>query len=254
MNILEKILDAKREELQEVRAPSGRVKKFDHVRSLNEALGSLDISVIAEIKMKSPSEGDILPNADPVQIAKDYESAGAAAISVLTDRQFFGGSLTILESVREAVSIPVLCKDFIIHEHQIMDLAQARADAYLLIAEALQKTKMVELYSYGIELGLEALVEFHDEENAKPIAEINSLIVGVNCRNLKTMTTDISYFEKMIAFLPAHAVKVAESGIYSSSDLNYVADLGYDAVLVGTSLMKTGKPGMALERLLGGLA
>ena len=135
-----------------------------------------------------------------------------------------------------------------------MDLAQARADAYLLIAEALQKTKMAELYSYGIELGLEALVEFHDEENAKRIAEINSLIVGVNCRNLKTMTTDISYFEKMIAFLPAHAVKVAESGIYSSSDLNYVADLGYDAVLVGTSLMKTGKPGMALERLLGGVA
>ena len=133
MNILEKILDAKREELQHLRAPTDRVKKFDHVRSLNKALESTDISVIAEIKMKSPSEGYILSNADPVQIAKDYESAGAAAISVLTDRQFFGGSLTILESVREAVSIPVLCKDFIIHEHQIMDLAQARADAYFCL-------------------------------------------------------------------------------------------------------------------------
>ncbi|HDY75980.1 MAG TPA: indole-3-glycerol-phosphate synthase [Candidatus Marinimicrobia bacterium] len=253
MNILDKILDAKRQEIQN-HPNTGVPEKREHVRSLKDALFNSGISVIAEIKMKSPSEGNILPNANPVQIAKDYESAGATAISVLTDEQFFGGSLEILKSVRDSVSIPVLRKDFIISNHQIMEAANVKADAYLLIAEALNSDKIENLLAFGDELGLEALVEFHNPENAEIVAKLAPPIVGVNCRDLKTMTTDIAFFEKMVSILPPDSIKVAESGIYTSDDLKYVSDLGYNAALVGTSLMKTGNPGKALENLLGGLA
>lgn len=252
MNMLDQILVAKREELQRCQFSDGKTEHLYHVRSLKEALESSTISVIAEIKMKSPSEGDIFPNADPVQIAKDYESAGGAAISVLTDERFFGGSLEILQSVRKVVSIPVLRKDFILHPRQILDAASARADAFLLIAEALDGSEMRELLSYGEEVGLEALVEFHGAENAEKVAELSPPIVGVNCRNLETMTTDLSHLEKVFPLLPAHSMKVAESGIRTTEDLKYVSGLGYDAVLVGTSLMKSGNPGKALERLLEG--
>ncbi|MFQ6610125.1 MAG: indole-3-glycerol phosphate synthase TrpC [Fidelibacterota bacterium] len=253
MNILDQILEVKHKELQARNPRISEFKPFNHVRSLTKALEGSDISVIAEIKMKSPSEGDIFPDADPVQIAKDYESAGASAISVLTDKQFFGGSLEILESVRKAVSIPVLRKDFIIGMPQILDAAFAKADAYLLITEVLPDSQMTELFTFGNTLGLESIVEFHDPDNIPKIEKLNPSIIGVNCRDLKTMWTDITYFKKMIAALPPGSIKVAESGIYSSDDLNYVADLGYDAALVGTSLMKTGAPGKALEQLLGGL-
>lgn len=254
MNILDQILNVKRQEIQSHKSEVGVVEKFGHVRSLKDALDVPNISVIAEIKMKSPSAGDILPNADPVQIAKDYETAGAAAISVLTDEQFFGGSLDILETVRDAVSIPVLCKDFIISNHQIMNAACVKADAYLLIAEALNSDKIENLLAFGNELGLEALVEFHSPENAEMVTELNPPIMGVNCRDLNTMTTDISYFEKIVKSLQSDSIKVAESGIYTSDDLKYVSGLGYNAALIGTSLMKTGNPGKALEQLLGGLA
>jgi indole-3-glycerol phosphate synthase len=133
MNILDTILDAKRQEIKHIK--DVKIQKIQP-RSLKQALSSSGISVIAEIKMKSPSEGDIFPNADPVQIAKEYESAGASAISVLTDEQFFGGSLDILTAVRKAVSIPVIRKDFIIDEKQILETVHHQADAFLLIADA----------------------------------------------------------------------------------------------------------------------
>ncbi len=253
MNILEQILEVKRKEMDKMVESVGIVEPFETL-SLKDVLSSDEISVIAEIKMKSPSEGDILPNADPVQIAKNYEAAGAAAISVLTDEQFFGGHIDILESVKKAVSIPVLRKDFIIDGHQIMEAGAVGADAFLLIAEALDDRDISTLINFGKELNLEALVEFHSEENAEIVSEIAPDIVGVNCRDLKSMTTDISYFERMAPRLPSGSIKVAESGIKTSDDLKYVSDLGYDAVLVGTSLMKTGNPGKALESLIGGLS
>ena len=249
MNILNKILDAKRHEIEYIK--NVKIKK-NKPRSLQKALSSSGISVIAEIKMKSPSEGNIFYNADPVQIAKDYESAGADAISVLTDGKFFGGSLEILCAVRDAVSIPVLRKDFIIDEKQIYQ--SANADAFLLIAEAVNHDKLQKLLIAGKSAGLESLVEFHDEENAEFIFVLNPEIVGVNCRNLETMAIDISYFEKMFSSLPSHSIKVAESGISTSADLKYVSNLGYDAALIGTSLMKTGNPGKALEGMLKGLS
>jgi indole-3-glycerol phosphate synthase len=135
-----------------------------------------------------------------------------------------------------------------------MEAANVKADAYLLIAEALNSDEIENLLAFGNELGLEALVEFHNPENAEIVAKLNAPIVGVNCRDLKTMTTDIAFFEKMVSILPPDSIKAAECGIYTSDDLKYVSGFGYDAALVGTSLMKTGNPGKALEKLLGGLA
>jgi len=253
MNILDQILVAKRQELHGYQPEVDAIEKHGAVRSLKAALERPGLSVISEIKMKSPSAGAILPNADPVQIARDYESAGAAAISVLTDEQFFGGNLNILKAVREAVSIPVLRKDFIISANQVAETEQVKADAFLLIAEILTKDEMHELIKFGEELGLEILVEFHSAENAEWVIELNPAMIGVNCRDLKTMTTDIAYFKKMASLLTGDSIKVAESGIHTSEELKYVSDLGYHAVLVGTALMKTGNPGKALEQLLGGL-
>ena len=253
MNILEKILNVKRQEIQQI-------KDFEfgemagQNRSLKDALSKPGISVIAEIKMKSPSEGEIFPYADPAHIAKGYESAGAAAISVLTDQSFFGGSLDILKSVRDAVSIPVIRKDFIIDQKQISETIHYNGDAFLLIADALDQDSLQQLMNIGEMAGLEFLVEYHAEKHAEYIFALNPEIVGINCRNLKTMATDITYFGKMISALPSNSVKVAESGIHTSDDLKYVSDLGYDAALIGTSLMRTGNPGKALEELLGGLS
>ena len=250
MNILEKILNVKRQEIQQIKdLEFGEM--VGQSRSLKEALSKPGISVIAEIKMKSPSEGEIFPNADPAQIAIGYESAGAAAISVLTDQSFFGGSLDILKSVRDAVSIPVIRKDFIIDQKQISETIHYNGDAFLLIAEALEQDSLQQLMNIGKMAGLEFLVEYHAEKHAEFIFALNPEIVGINCRNLKTMATDITYFEKMISSLPSNSVKVAESGIHTSDDLEYVSDLGYDAALIGTSLMKTGNPEKALETLLG---
>ena len=253
MNILEQILEVKHKEIERMIPCLSDIDLFEK-QSLKDALSVPGISVIAEIKMKSPSEGEILPNADPVQIAKDYESAGVAAISVLTDEQFFGGHVDILKAVKKAVSIPVLRKDFIISNRQIQEAGAIGADAFLLIVEALNIDELKSLIEFGNEIGLESLVEFHGEEHAEIVAQLVPDIVGVNCRDLKTMTTDISYFEKMISSLPPTSVKLAESGISTSDDLKYISELGYDAVLIGTSLMKTGNPGKALERLLGGLS
>ena len=250
MNILEKILNVKRQEIQQIKdLEFGEM--VGQSRSLKDALSKPGISVIAEIKMKSPSEGEIFPNADPAQIAKGYESAGAAAISVLTDQSFFGGSLDILKAVRDAVSIPVIRKDFIIDQKQISETIHYNGDAFLLIADALDQDSLQQLMNIGEMAGLEFLVEYHAEKHAEFIFALNPEIVGINCRNLKTMATDITYFEKMISSLPSNSVKVAESGIHTSDDLEYVSDLGYDAALIGTSLMKTGNPEKALETLLG---
>ncbi len=253
MNILEKILNVKRQEIQQIEDMEFG-EMVGQIRSLKDALSKPGISVIAEIKMKSPSEGEIFPYADPAQIAKDYESAGAAAISVLTDQSFFGGSLDILKSVRDAVSIPVIRKDFIIDQKQISETIHYNGDAFLLIADALDQDSLQQLMNIGKMAGLEFLVEYHAEKHAEFIFALNPEIVGINCRNLKTMATDITYFEKMISSLPSNSVKVAESGIHTSDDLKYVSDLGYDAALIGTSLMRTGNPGKALEELLGGLS
>ena len=253
MNILNKIIENKKNEILNIQdIKKVQNSQFIH-RSLRKCLREKEISVIAEIKMKSPSEGDIFKDCDYIQIAKEYESAGASAISVLTDYKFFGGNIKILQEVRNSVNIPVIRKDFIIDNLQIIETLNFEGDAFLLIAEALKPNELKSLYDYGKSVGLESLIEVHDIKNIGFVNQLNPAIVGVNCRDLSKMTIDLKNFETMFDFLPKNSLKIAESGIKNNSDLKYISDIGYDGVLVGSSLMKTKKPGKALELLLKGI-
>tara|TARA_Y100000992_G_scaffold186088_1_gene125879 strand:+ start:4388 stop:5155 length:768 start_codon:yes stop_codon:yes gene_type:complete len=254
MNTLDKILKVKREEVEESNVKTFKMDNNFQVRSLENALSDSKFSIIAEIKTKSPSEGEIADNVNHLQIAKDYESAGASAISILTDNQFFGGNIDLLNKVRSVVSIPVLRKDFIIDKSQIYDSFVHKADAILLIHDAMKLNELKLLINYADKIGLEYLLEFHDLENIKYIKEIVPRIIGINSRDLKTMITDLNIFKKSIPYLPTQSIKVAESGLSSGDDVKYVRDLGFDAALIGTSLMKNKNPGGALEKIIKELA
>lgn len=248
MNILEEIIENKKIEIQKSRLEI--LQKRTDYRSLCNALLKYELTIIAEIKIKSPSEGIINSSLDLIQIAKDYESAGADALSILTDKKYFGGSIEVLKEIRESINIPVLRKDFIIDKKQIIEASNAGADAFLLIADALPIDKTIELYNFGIKIGLDVLLEFHNRRNLKKILKLQPSIIGVNSRDLSKMTTSKKHFNKMINLLPTGLIKVAESGIKTTEDLRYISKLGYNSALIGTSLMKTDSPGKALEKLI----
>ena len=255
MNILEKIIQHKTEEIEErsLITPIERIKgsqRLYAIRDFKTALGKDGFQIIAEIKKQSPSEGEILPDADPAQIAVGYERNGASVISVLTDLKYFGGQLEYIQQVKNVVDIPVLRKDFIISEYQIWESFQAGADAILLIADAIEKELLIDLYQLALELGLHVLIETHSNVHLSWIQMLNPEIVGINCRNLKTMDTNLSYFKNVVNELPENCIKVAESGINSPKDIATIIQFGYDAALVGTSLMQSGNPGNALAALL----
>ena len=249
MNILDKILNHKKTEIEkipEIHLESSSFKRL----SLKKALKRDKISIIAEIKFASPSEGIILKKGEHIQIAKDYENAGAAAISVLTDRRFFNGDIKFLKDIKNAVNIPVMQKDFIISKKQILQGMSHGSDAFLLIAEALNYNDLADLYNLGLNEKLETLVEIHDRKNLLTINELCPTIVGVNCRNLKKMELDFSRFERFFPKLPKDSIKVAESGFKNTEKIKIVEQLGYDAILMGTSLMKSKNPGKKLERII----
>ncbi|SVC36777.1 uncharacterized protein METZ01_LOCUS289631 [marine metagenome] len=219
------------------------------VRDFIGALKSDGIQIIAEIKRRSPADGDINIQADPGKIAKTYANNGAACISVLTDQHYFGGQLEFIQQVKAVVELPVLRKDFIISEYQVWETFQGGADAILLIADAIEASLLKDLYDLAQELGLHVLIETHNADHLKWISDLNPEIVGVNCRNLSKMETDIMWFESIAGDLPQNSIYVAESGIKSHLDLNYISKLGFHSVLVGSSLMKSQDPGMALAEL-----
>ena len=249
MNILDKILNHKNTEIKKIPEKNFVSSSFKRL-SLKKALKGGKISIIAEIKFASPSEGIILKKGEHIQIAKDYENAGAAAISVLTDRQFFNGDIRFLRDIKNAVNIPVMQKDFIINKKQIFQGMSYGSDAFLLITEALNYNDLMDLYNIGLNENLESLVEIHDRENLSTVNELNPTIVGVNCRNLKKMELDFSRFERFFPRLPKDSLKVAESGFKSTKKIKIVEQLGYDAILMGTSLMKSKNPGKKLERII----
>ena len=249
MNILDKILNHKKTEIEKI--PEIHLESSNYKRlSLKKALKGGKISIIAEIKFASPSEGIILEKGEHIQIAKDYENAGAAAISVLTDRRFFNGDIKFLKDIKNAVNIPVMQKDFIISKKQILQGMSHGSDAFLLIAEALNYNDLADLYNLGLNEKLETLVEIHDRKNLLAINELSPTIVGVNCRNLKKMELDFSRFERFFPKLPKDSLKVAESGFKNTEKIKIVEQLGYDAILMGTSLMKSKNPGKKLERII----
>jgi indole-3-glycerol phosphate synthase len=211
------------------------------------------MNVIAECKRRSPSKGVLRADYDPVAIAKGYAAAGAAAISVLTEPTFFDGALDHLALVHAAVDIPVLRKDFIVSEYQILEARAAGASALLLIVAALTPDELRTLTSQAGSVGVDVLVEVHNADELAIAADAGATIIGVNNRNLRTLEVDVKASETLIARMPKDAVAVSESGLRTADDLIRLNGLGYQAFLVGERFMTTADPGAALRELLAGV-
>lgn len=208
-------------------------------------------SVIAEVKRRSPSKGDLAEIADPAALARQYAAGGAAAVSVLTEGRRFGGSLDDLRAVRAAVDVPLLRKDFLVEPYQVLEARAAGADLVLLIVAALDDDTLRLLHDQASELGMAVLVEVHDEAETERAVTLGAELVGVNARNLKTLEIDQDVFGRLVPLVPDDRVKVAESGIFSPVDVKrYVAE-GARAVLVGEALVKDGDPEGAVRAMTG---
>lgn len=253
MTILDKILKEKRIEVEKLLTQE-KPASYDGVKrpSLFERLVDASrVQVIAEMKRASPSKGLIAEGADPVAQAKIYSEADVACISVLTDTPFFKGSFDDLKAVANAVSTPLLCKDFMIHKVQIDQAKSAGASVILLIVAALDSKELVELYTYATSLGLEVLVEVHDVEELQQALAINAKIIGVNNRDLKTFEVDLARTEEVAAHFPfsEERVLISESGLVGKADATRVSQVGASAVLVGETLMRSGSVLEAIEAL-----
>ncbi|MCF7905700.1 indole-3-glycerol phosphate synthase TrpC [Candidatus Gracilibacteria bacterium] len=234
---------------QEIVGLSMRLKNARPQKSKRSFLQALisskhKLALIAEIKKKSPSRGDILPDADVLSIAEIYEKSGASAISVLTDYQYFGGSLADLQQVSRMVDIPVLRKDFILDASQILEARMAEADSVLLMVSVLKETKKIqELIQYAQSLGMEPLVETHDEAEIKIAVQSGAKIIGVNARYFSDLSVDITRLPTLLKKIPQGIVRVAESGMKTREDMQYLSP-HCDAVLIGTTLMEEGEEGI----------
>jgi indole-3-glycerol phosphate synthase len=225
-------------------------------RRFVEALSTPGVMIIAECKRRSPSRGILRREYNPGALARGYERAGAAAISVLTEPTFFDGSLDHLASVRRAVDLPLLRKDFIVTEYQVAEARGAGADAVLLIVAALARDQLGALLSCAAAEGLAALVEVHDARELDRALEAGATLVGVNSRDLRTLEVDPSVFEQLAGRVPDGVIAVAESGLRTAEEIRRLADLRYDAFLIGERLMIEPDPERALaglvERIRGG--
>jgi indole-3-glycerol phosphate synthase len=208
-------------------------------------------SVIAEVKRRSPSKGALADIPDPAILAAAYERGGAAAISVLTEERRFGGSLDDLRAVRAAVDIPILRKDFIVEDYQVLEARAAGADLVLLIVAALDDTTLRRLHDQARELGLTVLVEVHDEVETERALRLGAELIGVNSRNLKTLAVDPETFGRLSPLIGDAAVRVAESGITGPYDVRRFVGEGADAVLVGEALVRDGDPESAVRAMTG---
>ncbi|MBI4458886.1 MAG: indole-3-glycerol phosphate synthase TrpC [Acidobacteria bacterium] len=261
---LERIVQAKRSELEAARSrvpqsalekkvqprPAGRFRTALQARGE----GQPEFAIVAELKQASPSNGVLCQQYDPAAIARQYERAGARALSVLTDQEFFRGSLEHLERVKAATSLPVLRKDFTLAEYHLYEAAAAGADAILLIVAILQPAELDRLLRLSRALGLDALVEAHTAEELRTALEAGSEIVGVNNRNLKTFEVSIETSLRLVDSIPEAVVAVSESGLRIAEDLHRLRSAGFDAFLIGERFMTDPDPGGALARLLAELS
>lgn len=196
------------------------------------------INLIAEIKKASPSKGILRGDFNPVKIGVTYQANGASAISILTDERFFEGKLEYIKKVKESVSLPVLRKDFIIDEYQIYESVIAGADAILLIAELLSVNELAGFYNLATSLGLDVLMEAHNEEDVEKVLTTDASIIGINNRDLHTFKVDLGTTQKLVRMLPQNKVKVSESGIKNYEDVMFLKSLGVNAVLIGEAFME----------------
>lgn len=250
MGVLDDILAGKREEIARLRTPaaaSAIARALAAAPAPRDFAGALrrrdgHLAVVAEIKRRSPSKGDLAPGLDPVATAKAYEAGGAAALSVLTDSRWFGGSLDDLVAARAATELPVLRKDFTVDPVQVDEARAAGADAVLLIAAALDDAALAALHAHAVSRGLDVLVETHDEAEVDRALAAGARIVGVNSRNLQSFAEDLGTAEHLVRRIPADVIRVAESAVRTESDADRMAAAGFDAVLVGEALVRSVDP------------
>lgn len=256
MSVLEEILEGVRADLaeREHHIPLDELKamaaKQPPARDPLPMLRSSGVSVIAEVKRSSPSRGSLADIGDPAALAADYESGGAAAISVLTEQRRFGGTLDDLRAVRAAVDAPVLRKDFIVTSYQLWEARAHGADLALLIVAALDQLALVSLVERAESIGLTPLVEAHTADEVARAADAGAKIIGINARNLLTLEVDTTVFERLAPTVPDGVVKIAESGVKSPRDVIDLARAGADAVLVGESLVTGRDPRSAVADLV----
>lgn len=256
--ILDKIVATKRQEIAAAKARlplvelRSQLKDAPLVRNFRAAIAAPGpIKLIAEVKKASPSVGLIREDFDPVAIAKIYERHGAACLSVLTDEQYFQGHLDYLRAVRQAVGIPVLRKDFVLDEYQLVEARVAGADAVLLIAECLTPAELATLHAQANALGLTALVELYEPANLEHVLAAGATLIGVNNRNLHTFEVNLNHTLDIRKRVPAGKLLVGESGIKTHTDVRMLADAGVNAILVGESLIRQPDIGRAVDELLG---
>ena len=255
--ILDEILVKVRQRLQERKAKVSLEWYQNHIFSLpkvngfKEALSRPGIQIIAEIKKASPSAGIIEADFDPVAIAQQYEAAGVAAISVLTEEDFFRGSIDILRTVQQVVTTPLLRKDFIVDPYQVYEARYYGASCILLIASILSLSEMIELRQIAQKLGLDALVEIHNEDELLKALAIKADIIGINNRNLKNFTVDLTTSLRLRKKIPAEVIVVSESGIKNRKDVQQLENAGIDAMLIGETLMRAQDKNRCIRELLG---
>ena len=254
-DILARIVSRKREELREAAVPLSDLRqvaesKRDNHRDFAGALRAHRPAIISEIKKASPSKGVLVHDFNPVALARKYEEGGAAALSVLTDRDFFQGSLDNLRAARAACSVPVLRKDFTISEYHVYEAAAAGADAILLIVAILDATELRAFRELASQCGLATLVEAHDAREVDAALESGAEIVGINNRDLRTFHVSLETSIQLAKQIPASVLKVSESGIFTAFDIRRLQAAGFHAFLVGEHLVKSGDPARALRELV----
>lgn len=254
-SVLDSIIEGVLEDVEHRSIPMSQLKAqlsdAGDLRGALQALTGTEMKIISEVKRASPSKGDLGEILQPARLAAQYESGGASVISVLTEERRFKGSIKDFTEVRQEVSIPMLRKDFIVTEYQVIESRVLGADLLLLIVAGLSQSQYCDFHQMANELGMDVLVEIHNEEELERALEANPTIVGVNSRNLKTLDVDPRAFDQLLPMIPSGIIKVAESGISERSEVAHVEELGADAILVGETLVRAGDPIAAISRLLG---
>lgn len=255
MSVLDSIIEGVREDLAARRLPLSQLQeqlsRAPAVIDAHPRLLADPMTVIAEVKRSSPSKGTLASITDPRALAAQYQEAGAAVVSVLTEKRRFGGSLEDLIAVRSEIQIPILRKDFMVDEYQFLEARAAGADVVLLIVAALSKNQLKDYYDLATELGMAVLVETHTHQEIEDAMAIEPRIIGVNARNLKTLDIDLGAFTSLIPEIPSDIIRVAESGISQRAEVEIAQSAGANAILVGETLVKSGDPRAAIDQLLG---
>lgn len=255
MNKLDQIIATKHQEVKRLEPVAAELKKQALLRNdfrpfRPGLMRQGEMALIAEVKKASPSAGVIAANFDPINQAREYERGGAHALSILTDEQYFQGKLEYLNDIRLQVGLPLLRKDFIVHEHQVYESVVAGADAILLIVAALEQEQLVKLYDIAKSCQLDVLVEVHDLPEMDRALDLGADIIGINNRNLKTFQVDLKTTEELAEEIPNDCVAVSESGIKTAEDVRFLRAQGINAILVGETLMRASNTKLKIQELL----